>query len=173
MSEKAEKFSRLMQLFGGASGEGGSFAELCKAVTVRNNKEYALAYSKTDYPDRLVLLPQCLRSTKDCKAAEHSAQYICKRCGACKVTAIAEKAEELGYRGVRMLKGGSAIARLLDELKPGAVLGVACGFEGALGMLECERKETPAQFVALVRDGCADTDVELEAVIELLEFRQP
>ena len=94
-------------------------------------------------------------------------------CGECKVSAVVVKAESLGYIGVRILKGGSAVGRLLGELAPRAVLGVACSFEGALGMLECERKGIPAQFVPLLRDGCADTDVELDEVMELLEFKQP
>ena len=173
MGERIEKLNRLLQLLAGKTEEGGPFAELCKALTVRKNKEDALAYSKTGYPERLVLLPQCLRSTKACKAEEDSAEYVCKRCGACKVSAVAEKAERLGYMGVRILKGGSAVGRLLGELEPKAILGVACDFEGALGVLECERRGVAMQFVPLLRDGCADTDVELDEVMELLEFRRP
>ena len=54
-----------------------------------------------------------------------------------------------------------------------AVLGVACSLEGALGSLECERAGIPVQFIPLLRDGCADTDVDLDTVLETLEFRAP
>ena len=84
-----------------------------------------------------------------------------------------ERAEQLGYAGVKILKGGSAVAKLIEEMKPKAVLGVACNFEGALGILECERKGVIVQFVSLLRDGCADTDVELDEVFEMMEFKQP
>lgn len=173
MGEKAENLNRLMGLLGGAAEEGGSFAEVCKALSIRKNKQNALAFSRTEYSDRLVLVPQCLRSTKDCKAEEDAAEYRCVKCGACKVAAIVERAEELGYKAVRILKGGSAVSRLITELKPKAVLGVACNFEGALGILECERNGIVVQFVSLLNDGCADTDVELDEVMEVLEFRQP
>lgn len=173
MSEKSEKLNRLMELLGNAAEEGGSFAEVCKALSIRKNKENALAFSQTDYHERIVLVPQCLRSTSDCKAEEEAAEYRCAKCGACKIASIVRRAEELGYQGVHILKGGSAISRLLEELKPRAILGVACNFEGALGILECERNGVVVQFVPLLNDGCADTDVELDEVLEVLEFRQP
>ncbi len=172
-SDRAEKLNKLMELLGDTSREGGPLTELYPAITSRKNKEYALAFSRSEFSERLVLLPQCLRSTQECAAEEHGAQYVCKRCGACKVAEIIERAEELGYMGVRIVKGGSAVARVLEELKPRAVLGVACSFEGALGMLECERLDVAIQFVSLMRDGCSDTDVDLKEVFETMEFRQP
>ena len=167
------KLNRLMEMLRGTIQEGESFQDFCKALSLRKNKEYALAFSRTAYSERLVLLPQCLRCTAQCQAEEKGAELICKRCGACKAAAIAERAEELGYLGVCMLKGGTAVAKLVERLKPKGVLGVACHFEGVLGVLECERLGIPVQFVALLRDGCADTDVDLDEVLEAMEFRKP
>ncbi len=172
-SDKAEKFNKLMELLGGTSPEGGSLTELYPAITSRKNKKYALAFSRSEFHVRLVLVSQCLRSTEKCEAEQRGALYVCKGCGACKIAAIIERAEELGYMGVKILKGGSAVTRILEELKPRAVLGVACSFEGALGMLECERLGVTVQFVSLLRDGCADTDVVLDEVFKAMEFRQP
>ena len=171
MAARTEKLNRLMELLG--EGGEGSFAEVCRAIALRKNKENALAFARTDYGQRLVLLPQCLRSSARCRAEEHQAEYRCAGCGACKIAAIVRRAGELGYLGVRILKGGSAVSRLIGELRPRAVLGVACDFEGALGILECERQGVAVQFVPLLSDGCADTDVELEEVLEVMEFRQP
>lgn len=161
-----------MELLGGASAGGESLTDLYPAIISRKNKEYALEYSRAEYQERIVFVPQCLRSTERCAAEERAAEYVCKRCGACKIAAIIERAEELGYKEVRILKGGSAVARLLKDLRPKAVLGVACSFEGALGMLQCERLGIPVQCVSLLRDGCADTDVDLDEVLETMEFRQ-
>ena len=173
VSADPRKLNRLMEMLRGATQEGESFQDFCKALTLRKNKEFALAFSRTAYSERLVLLPQCLRCTAQCQAEEKGAELVCKRCGACKVAAIAERAEELGYLGVCMLKGGSAVANVVERLKPKGVLGVACHFEGVLGILECDRLGIPVQFVPLLRDGCADTDVDLDEVLEALEFRKP
>ena len=173
MSNKAENLNRLMELLGDAAADGTSLAELCPAITSRKNKENALAFSRSEFHERLVLVPQCLRSTQECEAEERAAEYVCKRCRACKIADVVDRAEELGYMGVKILKGGSAVARLVEELKPRAVLGVACSLEGALGILECGRLRVAVRFVSLLRDGCADTDVDLDEVLETMEFRQP
>lgn len=173
MSEKAERLNRLLQFLGDAAGEGSAFAELLKALTARKNREYALAFARTGYGERLLLLPQCLRSTGECQALEDAAEYVCAGCGTCKIDTITRRARELGYGGVRVLKGGSALANSIEQLQPRAVLGVACELEGALGVLECERLGVPVQFIPLLRDGCADTDVDINEIFEVLEFRQP
>jgi hypothetical protein len=173
VSDRAEKLNKLMELLAGASPEGGTLTELYPAITSRKNKEHALEFSRTEFHERIVFVPQCLRSTEKCAAEERAAEYVCRRCRACKIADVVDRADELGYMGVRILKGGSAVSRLLDDLKPKAVLGVACNFEGALGMLECERLGIAVQTVILLEDGCADTDVDLDEVMETMEFRQP
>ncbi|HNQ88182.1 MAG TPA: DUF116 domain-containing protein [Verrucomicrobiota bacterium] len=174
MSDKAEKLNRLFEMLSQeARHEGASMPELCRAIVSRKNTENALAFSKAPYARRWVFMPQCLRALGKCRAEERAYEHVCVRCGACPAAAIHAKAEALGYGGVRMLKGGSAVIRLLDEHKPLAVLGVACAFEGAMGMLECERRGVAVQSVLLLRDGCADTTVELADVFETMEFIQP
>jgi len=173
MASQAEKLNRLFELLGGAARDGESFPEFCKALAVRKSKEHAPAFARAPFAERLLLLPQCLRNTELCEATEEAAEYVCARCDACKIGAIARRAEELGYGRVCILKGGSAIVRLIAAMQPKAVLGVACHLEGVLGILECERQGVPVLFLPLLRDGCADTDVDLDEVFETLEFCQP
>ncbi|MHC5036508.1 MAG: DUF116 domain-containing protein [Planctomycetota bacterium] len=173
MSDDADRLNKLLSLIGSSSKEGSSLPEFCTAITFRKNKEYALLFSRTKYTERIVFLPQCLRAIGQCEAEERAAEYVCQRCGGCKIAEIIDRAESLGYMDVKILKGGSAVGRLLDELKPKGLLGVACSFEGSIGMLECERKGVAVQFIALLRDGCADTDVDLDEVFETMEFQQP
>jgi len=173
MSSKTQKMDRLFELLGDGSPGGGSFQEMFAAVISKKNKEHALAFSKTPLAGRLLIVPQCLRAVGACKAEERSMEYLCGRCGACKISKMADRVEELGCMGIRILKGGSAIGRILQDLAPAAVLGVACDLEGALGMLEADRRGMPVQFIPLLRDGCADTDVDLDEVLDTLEFRQP
>ncbi|MBN1355676.1 DUF116 domain-containing protein [bacterium] len=169
---KREDLTRRIQLLDGALAEGVSFVEICEAVTSRKNKEYAVPFSRTEFHERLVLLPQCLRSTENCVAEEKSAEYVCARCRSCKIAQIIDRAEELGYLGVRILKGGSAVAHILAEVAPRAVLGIACMFEGAIGILECEKAGIAVQFIPLLRDGCADTDVDITEVLEIMGFQR-
>jgi hypothetical protein len=174
MGDKAEKLNRFFEMLGtGSRQEGVATPELCKAIVSRKNTENALAFSKVPFAERMVFVPHCMRVVGTCKAAEKAYEYVCARCGACPTAAILAKAEALGYGPVKMLKGGSAVMRLLDEHQPKAVLGVACGFEGALGVMECERRGIAVQSVPLLRDGCADTTVGLADVFEMMEFAQP
>ncbi len=174
MNDKAEKLNRLFEMLSHeARQEGVSMPELCRAIVSRKNTDNAAAFSKAPYAQRLVLVPQCLRVLGKCRAEERAYEYLCARCGACAANAIHAKAVALGYAAVKMLKGGSAVIRLLDEHKPQAVLGVACAFESAIGMLECERRGVAVQSVLLSRDGCADTAVDLADVFETMEFIQP
>jgi hypothetical protein len=124
------------------------------------------------FDSRIILLPQCLRNLEHCQAKEKGNQYLCARCGQCKIDGIHQLAEELGYRGVFVLKGGRAVSQILNLVKPGAVIGVACHYEGAMGLTECEQHDVPAQFVPLLRDGCVDTDVDLEEVEEIMKFQE-
>jgi len=165
----AKGIARLMSLMGGAVNvEDVDFEALCRDLISRKNQEHAEAFARSDFSRRMVFLPQCIRCTAKCQAHEEGAEHVCVECGSCKAGDIVRRGADLGYLGVRILKGGSAVARLVDELKPGAVLGVACHFEGALGILECERLGIPVQCVSLLRDGCADTDVDLEEVLQLM-----
>jgi len=173
MSGKAEKLNRFFEMLGEESKQGAPFPELCRAIVSRKNTENAAAFSKVPYAERMVFIPHCMRVVGTCRAEEKASEYVCARCGACPAAGILDKAESLGYGAVKMLKGGSAVMRLLDELKPRAVLGVACGFEGALGIMECERRGVVVQNDPLSRDGCADTTVDPTEVYEAMELLQP
>lgn len=151
-----------------ASAEVEDVDEFADAFAATKNAEYAAAFARVPYRRRILLLPQCLRSSTDCAAEERTFSYHCAQCGACDVPAIIGEAERLDYMGVYILKGGRAVVKLIEELDPGAVAGVACNYEGLIGIMECERRGVPVQFVPLSRDGCADTEVELERLKELL-----
>lgn len=167
----AKEMNELLRWIGdGAESGESNFNELCRAVAVRKNKEHALRFAGVPPRRRVVLVPQCLRKLGECKAKETARGYECAECMACPAGTILRRAKSLGYKGVFMLKGGRAVARLIAEEKPEAVVGIACDYEGALGILECERAGAAVQFVPLSRDGCAETDVDLEEVMSVLEF---
>lgn len=146
-----------------------SYEELNKKAVLAKNRKMEIRFLSVPYGERMIFVPHCMRNIEKCKAKEMGSYYICAECGGCKVGPISKKAKSLGYKALFILKGGRAIEKLTRENKPGAILGVACYFEGILGMKESERHKIPAQFVALTKDGCAETDVNLEEVLKTLE----
>jgi hypothetical protein len=143
-----------------------------KELTDKQNKSLQNKFSKIPKNQRIIFVPHCLRRTKVCKAVEKNSFYICANCGACKISQINKKAAELNYQGLFILKGGRAIIKIIQEQKPKAVLGVACFFEGdqAFKMLKNYDGDLAVQFVELTKDGCADTDVDVSKVEEVMEL---
>ncbi len=132
------------------------------------NKLNRKAFMQTKPNERLLLLPQCLRSQK-CPATLSSTEGIkCIECGACVIKKIKEKAKKLGMKTI-IVPGGTFAARMIKKHKPKAVIGVGCLFEIQEGLNMCEKYGVPAQGVVLLKDGCVDTKVDLEELFEVME----
>ncbi len=142
-----------------------------KSITNKKNSNNSHEFTATPYAERVVFVPHCMRNIQKCEAKEMGSYYICAECGACKIGSISKKSKELGYKAIYILKGGKAVKKLTEELKPKAVLGIACYFEGVMGMEESEKHGLVAQFTPLTKDGCVDTDVDLKEVFKKLEQR--
>lgn len=117
------------------------------------------------YSERAVLLPQCLRSNH-CRAPTQKHGIIhCERCGQkrddgieCPVPAMIKIAEDIGYRKVFVLLGGSGIESYFREKeRPAAVLGVACTREVELAMPLMKSLGIVSQAKYLKHDGCSET----------------
>jgi hypothetical protein len=94
-----------------------------------------------------------MRNIEKCRAKEMGSYYTCAECGACKIGPISKKATALGYQALFILKGGRTVEKLIQELKPAAIVGVACFYEGAQGFEQGEKHQIVVQFVPLTRDG--------------------
>lgn len=128
----------------------------------------AAAFAAVAFSERIVFVPHCMRSVGGCAAAEKGSYYLCAECGKCKIAAISRKCRELGYQGLYILKGGRTVEKLIGEVRPKAVVGVACFYEGVQGIEQAEKGKLAVQFVPLTKDGCADTDVNLDEVFAVL-----
>ncbi len=144
--------------------------ELMKLYIDVKNKLHKDKFVKTDFSNRILLLPQCLRS-RSCEAELTEYGYECSDCGKCRIPEIKKIAEDLGYK-VFILPGGRIVEKIIKTFKPKAVLGVACLKELVLGSVACEKAGIPAQGVALLRDGCVETDVKLTEVFKALSLSQ-
>ncbi len=126
-------------------------------------------FQSVPYKDRVILLPQCLRSL-DCPIKFSSVEGAqCAKCGRCKIVKIVKRAEELGYKGSYIAPGGGFVKRILKKVRPLGVLGIGCGYEVNWGMLEVSNRGIPCQGVIILRDGCVETDVDLDLVFEKME----
>ena len=169
MNEPKSDIESLVERLSRDNAQDDEMADVLASIVAKKNRQNSNRYLATPYSERLVLLPQCLRSTANCQAEERSSEYVCAHCGACKVDAIIKRAEELGYRAVRVLKGGSAVMQVIQEARPKALLAVCCPIEAVMGVVVCERVGVPAFCVPLLRAGCSDTDVDLDDVRSALE----
>jgi len=129
------------------------------------NSRLGRKLAEVPYSERLVLLPQCLRSNQ-CKAPRGKFGLLeCQGCRQkredgleCPIPTMREMAYEIGYGGVYVFTGGSGIVSFLEERGlPKAVLGVACEPEIIEGRKKMDELEIPSQIEYLVKAGCAET----------------
>jgi geranylgeranyl pyrophosphate synthase len=119
------------------------------------------------YDKRLLLLPKCLRNPAECPAPFDDVGLLCRHCGRCPIDALTRQAEQLGY-AVLVAEGSPVVMSLIEAGKIEAVVGASC-----LSVLErvfpfMEAGAVPGIAIPLLRDGCANTLVDLDWVWEAL-----
>jgi len=130
----------------------------------------------TPVGERVLLLPHCLRKVESCKATYDARGLQCARCrDDCAVNLLTARAKELGYKGVCVAPGGRLAVSFIREIRPRAVVAVACarelveGVQGVEAQAAAEGVEFPAIVVVpLLKDGCVNTEVDVMKAIELL-----
>ena len=150
-----------------ATKMGVEETELLQLYVETKNRSLLKNFAATPYKERIIFLPQCLRA-KDCPAELGKYGYECQECGRCNIKTIKQTTEKLGYKGTFILPGGSLAQKILLELKPKASLGVACSKELILGSFLCEKLGVIGQGVALLRDGCINTIVDMKGLKKAL-----
>ncbi len=130
------------------------------------NKFNEIGYKRVPVKERFLFLPHCLKNSKECKADYGEDGLICKRCGKCQISELIGLAEETGFKKTFVAPGGSMVLKLIDKYKPEAVLGVCCYNEAQLAFDKLKGKTIYPQAVLLLKDGCADTRVNIEEVRE-------
>jgi len=143
--------------------------QIYKAYTEKQNKAKQKKFSEIPFEKRLVFAPHCMRNTAVCVAVEKDSHYVCMECGGCTMDDISRLVKKLGYGGLYVLKGGRAIVKIINEKKPGAIVGIACYYEGEQAFKVTEDIDVVVQFVPLTKDGCAATDTDMKEVEKILE----
>ncbi|MBN2583842.1 MAG: polyprenyl synthetase family protein [Planctomycetes bacterium] len=127
------------------------------------------SFAAAPFSRRLLLLPHCLRSSKDCKAPYSATGLHCAQCGSCSIGNLLTEARALGYQTL-VAEGTPAVVQTLAGGHVEAILGVAC-----LDSLEkcfdtVQQLGVPYAGVPLVRDGCRDTEADIERIREILSL---
>jgi len=137
------------------------------AVEIRN-RLYKHAFARIPYTQRAIFLPQCLRHPK-CPASLEAEGLICKSCGRCGINLIKEYAEQLGYK-VFIAPGSTLIKRMIKKHGFKGVIGVGCVLEVYEGSRLMASAGLPVQAVTLSRDGCVDTRVDVNELLEMITY---
>ncbi|HDN68585.1 MAG: DUF116 domain-containing protein [Candidatus Methanospirareceae archaeon] len=143
------------------------------SVEIRNALNYH-EFAATRVDERVLLLPQCLRSP-ECPAKLSAVDGLhCagkEACGRCAIAELSAACEELGVK-VFVSPGGTFAKRILLQSQPKAVVGVACYNNLAEGMLNAKLVGVPAQGVPLTTPGCVSTTVDIDKIIEKCKMQK-
>lgn len=140
------------------------------STEIRNSLNYT-EFSATKMEERVLLLPQCIRST-ECPAKLSPLDGIhCMECGKCVIAELSAVCKELGIK-MYISPGGTFTGRILMHSRPKAVVGVACYPNLHEGMLNAKLMGVPAQGVPLTTPGCVNTTVDREEVITRCKLLQ-
>jgi hypothetical protein len=120
---------------------------------------------------RAVFLPQCLRSAR-CPANLTPEGIACKGCGLCTTTDALGELRRMGYR-VFIVPGSSFIKRMVKKYHPGGIIGVGCTLEVKEGLALCDQLGIPGMGVVTLKDGCVETLVNWNEVLEVASLGLP
>jgi hypothetical protein len=108
----------------------------------------------------LLLLPHCLQNSK-CRHKVTNDMANCQRCGQCLLADLARISEEYGL-AVAVATGGTLARRLIGEIKPVAILAVACERDLVSGIQDAYPIPVYGVLNQRPHGPCRDTVVDLE-----------
>lgn len=139
------------------------------AAVLLSNEVWKDQFAAVPYERRLLLLPKCLRLFERCPAPMDEFGLVCQKCGLCPIRDLQEEAEGLGY-AVLVAEGSDLVTSIIQTGKISAILGVSC-----LSVLErafpfMEAASIPGLAIPLLHDGCRDTAVDLDWVLDAIHL---
>ncbi|MGQ9683832.1 MAG: DUF116 domain-containing protein [Anaerolineae bacterium] len=126
--------------------------------------------------ERVLLLSHCLRPSRTCPGKPGRRGLVCPDGCAedCVLGRLRKRALELGYAGVCIAAGGAMALRFVAEMRPRAIVAIACHKELAEGIeavaAMSKGKAPPIVAVPLATDGCIDTQVDEEDALAAINL---
>jgi Uncharacterized conserved protein len=143
---------------------------LVDIILVEIQNAISLEKFKKQDQRKVVLLPQCLRSSNCIARCDPLYGFVCIKCGRCDIGEILKEAEPRDFK-VFVIPGSSFVKKIFKEYRPTSCIGVACPVE----LSESMQKTSiiPSQGVYLLNDGCFETRVNVSEVVEKMELVSP
>lgn len=135
-----------------------------------SNELWRQTVASIPFNRRILLLPQCLRSSAECLGEMDALGLLCMECGSCDICRLQEKAESLGYV-VLVAEGTTVVARLLEEGRIDAVVGIGCLSVLERAFAPMSDDAIPGIAVPLLSDGCVETAVDIDWATEAIVLR--
>ncbi len=114
----------------------------------------------------LLLLPHCLQK-HDCNRRITYNPYNCIRCGRCPVGSLLDMADRTGVK-IAVATGGTLARRHIKEMRPLAVVAVACPRDLGQGMLDAHPVPVAGVENSRPLGDCLDTQVDVLVVEETI-----
>lgn len=116
----------------------------------------------------LLLLPHCIQNSK-CDVRLTFNIFKCRRCGQCKIKDLIELSEKYNV-AVAVATGGTIARKVVKEVKPDAIVAVACERDLSSGIADTY----PIPVLGVLNQRpfgpCIDTTVDLNKVRDALEW---
>lgn len=152
--------------------------QICRAFSIRNTlvdeimieiRNAALTDKFKEIKDGKIFIgPQCMRHAECIARCDPRIGYICTGCGKCDFSRLKKECEKYNYK-MFIVPGDSFVRKIIKIHKPKAALGVACFNELNESMHDLSNI-LPVQGVTLLRDGCFNTAVNIDDVIEKMRL---
>ncbi|MDD4426538.1 MAG: polyprenyl synthetase family protein, partial [Mariniphaga sp.] len=114
----------------------------------------------------------CLRNKKNCMGVFDELGLICAGCNGCHLNSIQNKAEKLGYTTL-VAEGTTVAIGLIEEGTIDAVIGVSCMPVLHRSFVPVTRSAIPGIGIPLLSNGCENTTVDYDWLMEELENYNP
>ena len=140
------------------------------AMVALDNEFWRDQFAAVPFSRRLLMLPHCLRRSDACLGHYDQDGLNCAGCGRCPIGGLKAEAEALGY-SVLVAEGTPAVVEIVLRGSWGAILGVACMESLDKAFDRISEVGMPHTAIPLLRDGCVDTEAELDEVRRWLVMR--
>ncbi len=160
----ALSFHVLKPMAGMFGGEGFAAEEM--VIALGSNKTLQKLGGSVPAERILLLLPHCLQR-HDCDRRITFNPYNCTRCGGCPVGSLLDLADRTGVK-IAIATGGTLARRHIKELRPLAVVAVACPRDLGQGMLDAYPVPVAGVENSRPAGDCLDTQVDIASVEETI-----
>ncbi|MFC1746129.1 polyprenyl synthetase family protein [Candidatus Riflebacteria bacterium] len=140
-------------------------------IIMLNNALWQNIVAGVPFKRRMLLLPQCLKNSRVCRAKMDEFGLLCEGCGGCVLHELLQEAEQLGIMCL-VAEGSTLVADLIESGNVDAVIGVSCfdALEKAFPYMV--KHAVPGMALPLFTDGCKDTFTDIPFLRKIFNYQE-